>query len=230
MPHPSLALRRKIAIELGVLIFFATIYMCFTPPDWRNSGVFVGLALVMLGYIGFTADHTREFIWGLPDSPDFDRIRRCAVNMTLLTLPPMVVFFVFGSVGRYCEWSWLPKETAPPILSLNFFISLTLYLPWALLQQTLFQFYLLGRLRALLPFASPWTLSIINGLAYGLVHMPDPAAVGATIVGGVLWSYSYHRDRFVLPIAISHAILGSTFYYWAYGRDLLSEFFKNYMT
>jgi membrane protease YdiL (CAAX protease family) len=113
------------------------------------------------------------------------------------------------------------------MFSLNFLLAVVLYIPWAMLQQTLFQFYLLGRLRALLPFASPLFLSIVNGIAYGLVHFETNVwSIGVTVVtiiGGIFWSYSYHRDRYVLPIAVSHALLGSTFYYWVYGRDLIDE-------
>jgi len=233
MPHPPSSLRMKIAVEIGTLVVLATLFIALAPPWMRNSGVYVGLALVMLGYIGFTADYTRDRIWGPPDSPDFDRVRRCAINMSLLTFPPMAIFFALGLAGRYVnlgdiDLEWLKTTDTASMFSLNFFISMMLYLPWALLQQTLFQFFLLGRLRALLPWASPWTLSILNGVAYGLVHWPDPYTTLATIVGGILWSYSYHRDRFVLPIAISHALLGATFYYWVYGRDLLAEFFKNH--
>jgi membrane protease YdiL (CAAX protease family) len=47
--------------------------------------------------------------------------------------------------------------------------------------------------------------------------------VVVTIIGGMFWSYSYHRDRYVIPIAISHALLATTFYYWLYGRDLFAE-------
>jgi hypothetical protein len=62
------------------------------------------------------------------------------------------------------------------------------------------------------------------------VHLPDIPVTVVTIIGGILWSYSYHRDRYVLPIAISHALLGSTFYYWIFGRDLLHEFFSKNFT
>jgi hypothetical protein len=224
LPHPSKPLRWRIACELIVIILLTVLVMNFFPP--RTIGVQVGMALIALGLIGFTAAETKERIWGPPASPPFDRIRRCFVNMSLLTIPPVLVFLAYGALARQMRWKlWWGGEPAAMFGS-HFFIALCLYLPWALLQQTLFQFYLLGRLRALLPFATPWTLSIINGIAYGLMHWPTLPVVGVTIIGGILWSYSYHRDRYVLPIAISHALLGSTFYYWVYGRDLVGEFLK----
>jgi len=221
LPHPSPALRLRIVVELAVIALGATLLLVYLPRGMRNTATYVGLALAGLGLIGFTARETRERIWGPPESADFDRVRRCAIGMTLFTFPPLFLFLVVGAAMRY--WSfWLPPEHCR-MVSLDFILALVCYLPWALLQQTLFQFYLLGRLRALLPFASPLLLSVLNGLFYGLVHLPNVPVTLVTILGGMFWSYSYHRDRYVLPIAISHALLGCTFYYWILGQDLVAE-------
>ncbi len=229
MPHPPGSLRARMALELGVLAVLTAVFVRYAPKD---IGLQVGMALIGLGLIGFTAGETRVRIWGPPASPEFDRVRRCFTYMTALTIPPIFLFLIIGIVGRYVGVWWLHDAT--PMLNFNFLIALALYLPWALLQQTLFQFYLLGRLRALLPFASPLLLSILNGIAYGLVHIgaswPEMAVTAVTIIGGIFWSYSYHRDRYVLPIAISHALLASTFYYWVVGRDLVEEFVKRLAT
>lgn len=230
MPHPTQRMRARLALELGVLVLLTVAFLFFAPRAWMNTGTFIGLALVALGLIQIGRRETKDKIWGPPESPEFDRVRRCTVGMSALTLPPIAVFLVIGILARY----WFPQLRLTPdhaapcaMFSLNFLIALCCYLPWALLQQYLFQFYLLGRLRALLPFASPLLLSTINGSAYGMVHLPSGWLLTAvTIVGGVFWSYSYYRDRYVLPIAVSHALLGSTFYYWVYGRDIVGELMK----
>lgn len=221
LPHPPLALRIRIAVELGVLAVATTLLLRFLPSYLRNTATYIGLALAGLGLIGFTARETRERIWGPPESPDFDRVRRCAIGMTLFTVPPVFFFLLLGAAMRYWNF-WLPPDRCG-MVSLDFLLALVCYVPWALLQQTLFQFYLLGRLRALLPFASPLLLSLLNGLCYGLVHLPNAPVTVATIIGGMFWSYSYHRDRYVLPLALSHALLGATFYYWILGQDLAAE-------
>jgi membrane protease YdiL (CAAX protease family) len=228
LPHPPSSLRMRMLIELSIIAVLTALFLYVTETHkLRSTVLYVGMALIGFALIGFNARETRERIWGPPTSPEFDRVRRCAFNMSMLTIPPVIVSLILGLLGRYVwKVSWLTETTTPPMFSMNFWVTLGLYLPWALLQQTLFQFYLLGRLRALLPFASPIFLCVINGILYGLVHLPDLPVTIVTIIGGVLWSYSYHRDRYVLPIAISHAVLGSTFYYWVYGRDLLSEIIK----
>jgi hypothetical protein len=42
-----------------------------------------------------------------------------------------------------------------------------------------------------------------------------------TSLAGIFWSSLYYAFRVFSPLALSHAILGSTFYYWIYAEDLL---------
>lgn len=230
LPHPPMQVRRRIALELLILAALTSLYLILVSP--RPLAMDIGMALVGLGLVGFTADYTRTRIWGPPPDAEFDRRRRCAVNMfvsTSLAVAGVVVYGIFSAYSQQGRWS----DVAARFLNWRLPIALILYVPWALLQQTLFQFYLLGRLRALLPFATPLILSVINGIAYGSVHLavspgrdgPDLELAVLTMIGGAVWSYSYHRDRYVLPIAISHAVLGSTFFYWARGSDVLLNFF-----
>ena len=226
LPHPSRRMRARIAMEFGVLAAATVAFLTLAPRPFLNNWTFVGLALVALGMILYRRHEIEDRIWGPPESPDFDRIRRCALNMSALTIPPLIIFLCLGLYARYVQPSMfdMMKLDRPPcpMINFNFFLALCFYVPWALLQQTLFQFYLLGRLRALLPFASPLLLATINGFCYGLVHLPSGYLLTAvTIVGGICWSYSYYRDRYVFPLALSHALLATTFFYWVYGKDIV---------
>jgi len=231
MPHPPHSLRVRMAIELLIILALTGLFLYFTTErKIRSTVLYVGMALIGFSLVGLNRRETAERIWGPPDYPVFDRLRRSAVNVSIFTIPTIFLFLVIGILARYHGAPWLHEPV--PMISLNFFIALAFYLPWALLQQTLFQFYLLGRFRALLPFASPLFISTVNGILYGLVHLgPSWSEVGVTfvtILGGIFWSYSYHRDRYVLPIAVSHACLASTFYYWVYGRDLVAELVQKF--
>jgi hypothetical protein len=239
MPHPSGLERRRILLELIVLAALTALYLALNVE--RPLVQDVGMALVGMGLVGLLARKTSEQLWGPPSSPDFERMRRCAISMTLLTLPPLVLFLFYGawSAGStaWCaqppaaEWTtclWATvKAIAGRLFPWQFFVTLLLYVPWALVQQTLFQFYLLARWRALLPYASPLFLSIINGMLYGGVHLKDWPVAVVTMIGGVVWSYSYFRDRYVLPLAISHAVLGATFYYWVCKVDLFNNLLES---
>ena len=62
-----------------------------------------------------------------------------------------------------------------------------------------------------------------TGFGYSLVHLPDYGTTAATAVSGVVWSYLYFRYRRLLPLALSHALLGCAFYYWVCGQNLAPE-------
>ena len=230
-------MRLRIAMELAGVAALTVVFLVLCAlwmPNWLNTGTYVGLALVALGPILFKRHEIEEKIWGPPESPDFDRIRRCTLGMSALTIPPVLLFFVIGFAARH----WLPSlqpwlfQGEPPcaMFSLNFFITLCFYIMWALLQQTLFQFYLLGRLRALLPYARPILLSTVVGIAYGLVHLPEGGRITVvTIIGGICWSYSYYRDRYVLPLAVSHMLLATTFFYWVLGQDFAKTLIPQFL-
>ena len=121
-------MRARLALELGVTAALTLVFLLFAPRAWMNTGTFIGLALVAFGLILAGRHKTRDEIWGPPESPDFDRIRRCAVGMSVLTIPPVFVFLVIGILARY----WLPQlrisENPCSMVSLNFLIALCCYL------------------------------------------------------------------------------------------------------
>jgi membrane protease YdiL (CAAX protease family) len=220
MPHPSRAERRRILLELGVLALGTGLYLGFVPE--RPLAVDLGMGLFAMGLVGLLARETSRRLWGAPSSPEFDRVRRCTTAMVLVTAPTVLIFLGYGIVDAYLAERQV-SDILARLFHWHFFVTLILYVPWALLQQYLFQFYLLARLRALLPYASPLVHSVVNGVLYGLMHLPDWPTALVTMTGGVVWSYSYHRDRYVLPLALSHALIGSTFCYWAYEKDFLAR-------
>jgi len=138
-----------------------------------------------------------------------------------LTVLVMLVFLLIGVAIGYqgADWPGAKARILHPYLP----TAVLLYLPWALLQQTLFQFYLLGRVCALCPSLHPLTQSLLNGLVFGVVHRTDIWILLLAILGGTLWSFLYLRYRRLWPLVVSHALIGTTFYYWVYGYDLASR-------
>jgi hypothetical protein len=57
-------------------------------------------------------------------------------------------------------------------------------------------------------------------MAYSFVHLPDIGVTLAAAAAGIFWTFLYRRYQVLLPLGLSHALLGSTFYYWVYGQDL----------
>jgi membrane protease YdiL (CAAX protease family) len=164
------------------------------------------------------------FVWDggpSPPKPEPHPFRRCAVLTLWVTLPPLLLFLLIGLWLGYQQGGWTGAEAR--VLNWKILLAFACYLPWALMQQTLFQFYLLGRLLALFPKVPPLALATVTDVAYALVHLPDLWTMLVTIFGGVVWSWFYYRYRSLLPLACSHAALGSAFYYWVYGHDLAAE-------
>jgi len=215
-----MSLRAKVAVELGTLALLTVLFLLLFPR--RSPWADVGLAAFALALIGLTARYTRHTIWAsLPSKAGEDRVKRCITFVAFVTLPVVALFFVAGGfIGYHADgWAGLTAR----VLNWRVLVAFACYLPWALMQQTLFQFYLLGRLAVLFPSVHPLALFTFTGAAYALVHLPDVGTTLVTAAAGIVWSFLYFRFRVLWPLAFSHALLGSTFYYWIYGHDLVAE-------
>jgi len=58
---------------------------------------------------------------------------------------------------------------------------------------------------------------------FGVIHMTDIWILLLATLGGTLWSFLYLRYRRLWPQVVSHALIGTTLYYWVYGYDLASR-------
>jgi len=213
-------LRQRVARELLVLAALSAGFLVLFPR--RPIGVDVGLGLLALGLVLLTAKHTRDTIWGpVPVAIQGTRWYGCLAGTMIPTALAMSLFLLVGVIIAYQAAGW--PAVGHRIFHPRIPTAVTLYFSWALLQQTLFQFYLLGRMRVLWPSLSPLAHSALNGLAFGLVHAPDSWIALMTWLGGTMWSLLYLRYRLLWPLALSHALLGTTLYYWVYARDLAGQ-------
>ena len=212
--------RRKVAVELLVLGLLSSAFLALFPR--RPILVDLGLALFALSLVLLNANYTRTQLWGQWPVEVGRPGRRHGVLVTMtITVLVVLVFFLVGAVIGYqgAGWPGVKARILHPYIP----TAVLLYLPWAWLQQTLFQFYLLGRVRTLCPSLHPLAQSALNGLIFGLVHTTDIWIVLLASLGGTLWSVLYLRYRRLWPLAVSHAFVGTTFYYWVYGYDLASR-------
>jgi len=207
--------KSRLRIELLALATLAIVVLVLFPQ--RPTFVDVALALVGLVLLGLNINFTKTVVWGQfpPSRGKKDMIRACLIAVFVLTLPLMLVCLGTGLAIVYASHGW--DGAIDRISNWHILVAICLFVPWALLQQTLFQFYLLGRLLSLLPSNLAITCT---GIAFGIVHLPDVWITLATAAVGIVWTYLYYRYRVLVPLALSHASLGSTFYYWVYGRDL----------
>ena len=212
--------RHRAAVELLILGLLSTGFLALFPH--RPISVDLALALLAVALVLLNAGYTRSHIWGLwPVEVGRTDWRPCVLVTMALTVLVMLVFLLIGVAIGYqgADWPGAKARILHPYLP----TAVLLYLPWALLQQTLFQFYLLGRVCTLCPSLHPLAQSLVNGLVFGVVHTTDIWILLLATLGGTLWSFLYLRYRRLWPLMVSHALIGTTFYYWVYGYDLASR-------
>lgn len=212
--------QRRAAVELLILGLLATAFLALFPH--RPISVDLVLALLASALVFLNARYTSTHIWSLipVQAGRTDWWTGVLVTMALTVLV-MLVFLLIGAATGYerADWPGAKARILHPYIP----TAMLLYVPWALLQQTLFQFYLLGRVCTIFPSLHPLAQSLVNGLVFGAVHMTDIWILLLATAGGTLWSFLYLRYRRLWPLVVSHALIGTTFYYWVYGYDLASR-------
>jgi membrane protease YdiL (CAAX protease family) len=206
--HQSLG--RRLLFELLVLVGLTAALVLLFPqrPAWLN-GLLAILGLVL---IVFNRRFTRERVWRrFPVAHD----RRCCIVHSIVIAG---LFTLMGLILLALVASWQVGTDA--VLDPAWLLALPIYLLWGLLQQYLFQYYLLGRLLVLIPVT--WAV-LCTGLAFALVHFPHVDTMAVTLVAGIVWTAIYYRYRVLIPLAASHAILGAALFYWVYHRDILAQ-------
>jgi Type II CAAX prenyl endopeptidase Rce1-like len=212
--------RRRVTLELLILGASSSAFLALFPR--RPIGVDLGLALFALGLVWLNADFTRSQLWGQWPMSVASAEGQSGVLVTLaVTVAVLFLFLIVGAAigNQGADWPGVRARILHPYIP----TAILLYLPWALLQQTLFQFYLLSRVRTVFPSLHPLGQCALNGLIFGLVHTTDFWIALPAAFGGTLWSCLYMRYRRLWPLALSHALIGTTFYYWVYGLDLASR-------
>jgi hypothetical protein len=204
------AIRHRTFLELAILAMLTTGFLYLFPQ--RGTAVNIGLALLAMGMIALNRGYTTEVVWGsFPPQEGLAERRRGSIRATgLFTLACVLLLALAGA-----HQGGVQALLTPALLW-----TLPAYIAWGLLQQYLFQFYLLGRLLLLMP---PSIAVALTGSAYSLVHVHDPVTLLACLPAGVVWTALYYRYRILVPLGFSHGILGTCFYLWVRQRDLLGD-------
>ena len=69
-------------------------------------------------------------------------------------------------------------------------------------------------IRSLVPLIAPRDLE---------KELPITDAAAVTVIAGGVWSLIYYRWRSLVPLAVSHALLGTALHFWVFGNDLLER-------
>jgi membrane protease YdiL (CAAX protease family) len=204
---------RSVAWELGGIVAAAAVFVASFQV--RPPYVDFVLAALAVALIVGSARRSRR-LWALARAPDVSSARPAwraslAFTATALGVLAVAAVAVARSAGapvgeRFANWHVLAAAA--------------LYFPWALLQQYIFQFYLFPRWLRLVPVPVAVALT---AAAFAAVHFPRWPVMAVTVVAGAAWALIYYRWRRLLPLALSHALLGTALHYWVFGNDLLER-------
>ena len=204
---------RSVALELAAIGIAAVVFVATFQV--RPPYVDFVLAAAAVALIVGSAARSRR-LWALARSIDPQGSRgawRATGAFTAAALLALAVAAIL--VARAQE-----VPAAPRFSNWHMLAAAALYAPWALLQQYIFQFYWFGRWLRLVPVPVAVALTSI---AFAAVHFPRWPVMGVTLVAGSVWALIYYRWRSLVPLALSHALLGTALHYWVFGNDLLAR-------
>jgi membrane protease YdiL (CAAX protease family) len=204
--------RKSVAIELIAIAIAAAAFLATFQA--RAPYVDLVLAAATVALIVASTGRSRRLWLGIAGEPG--QGRRALLPTAIFTVAALAGLAAVGATGALAE-----EESAGALqrfANWHIAVAALLYFPWALLQQFIFQLYLLGRLLQLLPVSFAVA---ITAMGFASVHFPRWPVMVVTLLSGAVWSLLYFRYRALLPLAASHALLGSALHYWVFGRDLL---------
>jgi membrane protease YdiL (CAAX protease family) len=204
---------RSVVIELAAIGAAAAVFVATFQV--RPPYVDFALAAAAVALIVLSAARSRR-LWALARSVDATGARgawRAALAFTAVALVALAGAAVL--VARAAE-----TPLGARFGNWHVLVAAALYFPWALLQQYIFQFYWFGRWLRLVPVP---VAVCLTALAFAAVHFPRWPVMAVTLVAGAAWAVIYHRWRSLIPLAVSHALLGTALHYWVFGNDLLAR-------
>lgn len=187
-----------VAVGFGYVAFRKT--LAFRAEFIVTIGVAAALYIVFLG------------VSGLRTPADFglrgDNLGRASLWTALLFVGSLLFLLGYG---------WTRGAALPS----HFFYTLGLYPLWGILQQLVFQGFVLENLRRI---GAGWASIPLAALFYALVHWPSPFMLWATGVAGLGFSTLYWFHRNVIPLGVAHGLLGACLFYLYLGRDPFANF------
>lgn len=193
-----------VACVIGISLLYVGFEVGLVPKRWSYLAVAVFFAAFLAHVARRGADSWRELGFRL------DNIFPSIKAVGLFTLIAGGAIIVWAVVEGRATWS---RQVA---------ILLTLYPPWAIVQQLACQGMLHRNLMVLLPSRTLQVL--ITSSAFAGIHVGNAPLVLLTFLAGVSWSLLYRRYPNLWILGASHTVLAALVYPLVLGDDPLSRF------
>jgi len=202
-----LVTRRRAALEISAVILTGGAFLVFENVLHRKLEFLIPCVLVWAAYIIHRALREPRILreWGIR----LDNIGPAARACLAFLVPAAA-----GLAAYRLLMGWRPL----PATSLILF---ALYPVWGFVQEFVLQGIVAGNLERLGLARIP--LVAATALAFGIVHLPDWALSALTAGAGIFWTAIFLGTRNLIPLAFTHAWLGTLAYYWVLERDPWSE-------
>jgi membrane protease YdiL (CAAX protease family) len=121
-------------------------------------------------------------------------VRLLVLPMAAATLVLIAVGYVNGTIDFF-RWRGGGALLGMPLVGIL----------WGLIQQYALQGFI--NRRAQLVWGSGLVSILIVAILFGAFHLPNPALMAATFIGGIVWSTVYQRAPNLFALAISHGLM-----------------------
>lgn len=108
-----------------------------------------------------------------------------------------------GGLILLAAWHW--HTLRPPAGALVVCVNVALSLIWAFAQQFLAQSFFFLHLESLLRGSRRPVIA--TALLFSSAHIPNPVLIPVTLVGGVMLTEVFRRNRTLYPLAVAHALV-----------------------
>jgi len=187
-------------VEFASLFFLIPTLLLFRGPS-QHWVIFAAFVLGTLGcYVVLRRDR------------GFDRKQLWNWAAAKRDLPRIIgLFLLFGAATTYLVWSFLPERFLNlPREMPGLWLRIMLIYPLisVIPQELIWRVFCFQRYRVI--FRSPTAMILASSVAFAYVHvlLENSIAIALTFVGGLLFSYTYHKTRSLAAASIEHALYG----------------------
>jgi hypothetical protein len=209
LKDPTPEKRRAVLDVLAVVATGATFLVWENVLRWPKFPFLAGCTLAWGTVLVTRIRRDRAVLrdWGLRRDTLPAASAACGVLLFLGTLG-------LGAYRVIAGWTGFPP---------TLWAVLALYPVWSFVQQFVVQALLASNLVRL-----GWPRAAVLGASaflFGAAHLPDVVLAGLCAVAGLVWTAIFLWRPNLVPLALTHAWLGTLAYWWALGRNPWNEMF-----